>query len=338
VNVCLSSAGRRVALLECFRSAMRGLGLNGRVFAVDCSRSAPAFHLADAAWTVPACSSPEFVRAMLELCGRERIGLVVPTIDTELAAYARHLADFAAIGVTAAVSGPETVAIAADKLATHRWLVANGFPTVRQALAQEVIGSPQGWSFPLIAKPRGGSAGMGVICVRSLAALEMAANERDDLVIQEIAPGSEHTVNVYVDRAGRCRCTVPHRRLEVRHGEVSKALTVKHQGLMGLAQRLAETLPDAYGALNIQCFVTDGDISIIEINPRFGGGYPLAQAAGADFPRWLIQETAGLPLDAPSGGSADWQDDLAMLRYDEAVFVPGEWLDRGRREQGGERW
>jgi carbamoyl-phosphate synthase large subunit len=308
---------------------MRELGLSGRVFAVDCSRTAPAFHLADAAWKVPPCASPDFVPAMLELCAREQIGLIVPTIDTELPAYARHRADFAAIGTTAAVSGPEAVAIAADKLSTHRWLTDNGFPTVRQAMPEEVMDNPEAWSFPLIAKPRGGSAGMGVICVRTVAALKVAASERDDLVVQEIAPGWEHTVNVYVDRLGRCRCAVPHRRLEVRHGEVSKAVTVKHQGLMDLAKRLAETLPDAYGALNTQCFVADGDVRIIEINPRFGGGYPLAQAAGADFPRWLLQETAGLPLDPPEADSDQWQDNLAMLRYDEAVFVRGEWVGCG---------
>jgi len=331
VNICLSSAGRRVALLDCFRRGMRGLGLSGRVFAVDCSHTAPTFHLADAAWKVPPCTSPDFVPAMLELCAREQIGLVVPTIDTELPAYARHRADFAAIGATAAVSGPETVSIAADKLSTHRWLTDNGFPTVRQALPQEVMANPEPWSFPLIAKPRGGSAGMGVIRVKTMAALEVAAGESDDLVVQEIAPGCEHTVNVYVDGSGRCRCAVPHRRLEVRHGEVSKAVTVKHQGLMKLAKRLVEALPEAYGALNIQCFVRDGDVRIIEINPRFGGGYPLAQAAGADFPRWLLQETAGLPLDPPEVDSDQWQDNLAMLRYDEAVFVRGEFIDCASR-------
>ncbi len=112
--------------------------------------------------------------------------------------------------------------------------------------------------------------------------------------------------------------------MEVRSGEVSKALTVKHQGLMGLARQIAEALPDAYGAMNIQCFLADEYVmKIIEINPRFGGGYPVAHAAGADFPRWLLQEAAGMSVDADFD---QWQDNLAMLRYDEAVFVPGELL------------
>ncbi|MFB3880270.1 MAG: ATP-grasp domain-containing protein [Armatimonadota bacterium] len=343
MNVCLSSAGRRAALLECFREAMRGLGVEGRVFVVDSSRTAPTFHLADDAWQVPPCTSPEFIPAVLELCGRERIELVVPTIDTELPAYADHREQFAAAGVAVAVSGPETVSIAADKVLTHSWLSAHGFPTVRQATPEEVLARPGEWRFPLIAKPRGGSAGLGVVCARSPEALQVAAAERDDLVVQEIAPGREHTVNLYVDRTGRCLCAVPHLRMEVRSGEVSKAMTVKDRGLIAAAKRLAETLPEARGPLNFQCFVDEapsprtyresqgeGDprIRIIEINPRFGGGYPLTHAAGANCTRWLLQETAGLPVDEPY---EDWQDGLVMLRYDEAVFVSGERIEAAPR-------
>ena len=346
MNICLLSAGRRVALLECFRGAMRGLGLTGRVFVVDCSRSAPTFYLADDAWKVPPCTAPDFVPTLLDLCERERIRLIVPTIDTELPAYAAHRQDFAAIGVTVAVSGPETVAIAADKILTHRWLTDNGFPTVRQATPAEVLARPDEWRFPLIAKPRGGSAGMGVIRATSPEALRLAVAERDDLVVQEMAPGREHTVNLYVDQSGRCLCAVPHRRIEVRGGEVSKAVTVKDPGLIAMAKRIAEALPEARGPLNFQCFLEPhpsplpargegqgGGVSlirVIEINPRFGGGYPLTHAAGADFTRWLLQETVGLPVDAACD---DWQDGLAMLRYDEAVFVPAERIEcRGGSE------
>jgi len=244
------------------------------------------------------------------------------------------------------------VAIAADKILTHRWLTDNGFPTVRQAIPAEVLARSGDWRFPLIAKPRGGSAGMGVICAASPEALRLAAAERDDLVVQEMAPGREHTVNLYVDQSGRCLCAVPHQRVEMRGGEVSKAVTVKDPGLVAMAKRIAEALPDARGPLNFQCFLDEGgseapatvpsdarpaaqaplapDIRVIEINPRFGGGYPLTHAAGADFTRWLLQETVGLPVDAACD---DWQDGLAMLRYDEAVFVPAERIEcRGGSE------
>ena len=103
---------------------------------------------------------------------------------------------------------------------------------------------------------------------------------------------------------------------------MSEARTVKHRGLMELTKAIVEALPEGYGVFNIQGFVSEtGEIRIIEINARFGGGYPLAYAAGADFPRWLLQDALELPVDAAFDS---WQEDLTMLRYDEAVFVAGE--------------
>ena len=321
MNICLSSAGRRVALMGAFRDALSTLTLPGRVSAVDCSLASAAYHSADAAWTVPLCRDPEFIPRMLELCRHEAIQLVVPTIDTELPMYAKAREDFSARGVAVAVSRPEVIEISADKTGTHAWLVSHGFPTVRQASLAEVLAAPDEWQFPLIVKPARGSAGIGVQRVDSREALSLCATDSRDMVVQELAPGAEYTTNCYVNRAGKCLCTVPHRRLEVRAGEISKGVTRKHPGLMDLARRIAETLPGAYGAITVQAFLADDDtIRVIEINPRFGGGYPLSHAAGADFPRWLIQEALGQTVDTEC---TDWRDNLAMLRYDDAVFVDG---------------
>ena len=95
---------------------------------------------------------------------------------------------------------------------------------------------------------------------------------------------------------------------------------MKNLGLMELARAVAEALPDAYGPLNVQCFVDEhGLIRIIEMNARFGGGYPLAHRAGARFTDLLLEELEGRPISYVD----DWTDDLAMLRYDEAIFVSG---------------
>ena len=144
--------------------------------AVDVSWNAPALHLAEAAWQVPSCRSPEFIPFLLELCQRERIGLLIPTIDTELGMYAAHREAFRKVGATVAVSGPATIRIAEDKVITQAWLVSHGFPTVRQALARDVLARPEGWNFPLIVKPRFGSAGKGVEVVHSWEALRMASD------------------------------------------------------------------------------------------------------------------------------------------------------------------
>jgi len=274
----------------------------------------------DQFFEVPRCDSSEFLPSLLKICKENRVKLVIPTIDTELAFYADHRKDFADIGTTVAVSSPETVEICADKVTTHRWLVENGLPTVRQTTPESVLHNGLGWTFPLVVKPRRGSASIGCAKVPTREVLRALSQERTDLLVQEFALGYEHTVNVLVDQRGKCLCAVPHVRLEVRAGEVSKGTTAKHKGLMDLTTQIAELLPGSYGPLNIQCFLgPTGTLQVTEINARFGGGYPLAHRAGADFPKWMLEELLQL---SSSASANQWEDGLTMLRYDDAVFLP----------------
>lgn len=321
--ILISSVGRRTQLIGCVRQSLRELNLTEAVFGVDSSRTAPGAFLVDKFFPVPPCDDAEFLPRVLTICKENRVSLLIPTIDTELAVYAAHRNDFAAIGTTVAVSSPETVEICGDKVKTHNWLVKNGFPTVCQTtLAAYLQNGHQadGLTLPVMVKPRCGSASIGCARVATREMLRALSQERTDLLVEQMALGKEHTVNILVDRRGRCLCSVPHLRLEVRAGEVSKGVTVKHRGLMELAAKIAEHLPGAYGALNIQCFLgSTGSVQVTEINARFGGGYPLAHRAGADFPKWLLEELLG---HVSSVREPDWEDGLTMLRYDDAVFLP----------------
>jgi carbamoyl-phosphate synthase large subunit len=306
-----------VGLSNNFRQSFSELGIKGRIIAIDAMPHSPAGQLADAYYVVPPCTDSGFVAEVLDLCKREDVNLIVPTIDPELPVYARAKNEFSKKGTHVVISSAETVAICSDKVQTHSWLVSQGFPTPRQATPEVVLGNPQEWPSRLILKPKNGSASIGIRVVTTINELE--AYRADGLVVQELVSGAEHTINVFVDREGHCRCAVPHLRMEVRAGEVSKGCTVKDQRLIGLASKIAETLPGAYGALNVQCFLTpSGDLQIIEMNARFGGGYPLAHHAGAHMTTWLLEEAMG---DTPHGPFDQWQDGHVMLRYDEAVFL-----------------
>ncbi len=316
-NVLISSAGRRVGLLQCFRQSLEG---RGKIVTADLSSTAPAPQFADRSTLVPRCTAPEFIPEILALCHREAVALVVPTIDTELAAYAVAAGSFREAGIAVCVSSPETVHIGGDKKTTNAWLRANGFPCVRQASPQQVLSQRGQWQLPVIAKPVGGSASIGIRVIKEWSELESLASGDSGYVVEEIARGREFTINVYVSKRGKCIAAVPHWRVEVRAGEVSKGVTRKNPELMSLGRRIAEALPGAWGPLNIQCFLDgDGTIRVFEINARFGGGYPLAHHAGAQFTSWLLDEIEGRELQPYDA----WEDNLAMLRFDDAVYLSG---------------
>ena len=325
MNLLLSSAGRRVELIGCFRRALTKLSLGGEIIAVDASPYAPALQAADRAFVVPRCDETGFLDRLLEICAGQSVSAVIPTIDTELTVLAAAHDRFAAAGVRLWMSSPETVAIADDKRLTHNWLTARGLPMPAQCEVAAALSAPLEWPAPLILKPARGSASVGI---RRLDDREyLPGGSCRDLIVQRVAPGTEYTVHVWVDDAGRTACAVPCRRMEVRAGEVSKAITVKDPGLMSLAAAAAEALPGSRGPLNVQIFQDDdGAMRIIEINARFGGGYPLADRSGAAFARWLIEETLGL---RPRYQFDAWRDELVMLRFDEAFFASAAELSAG---------
>ncbi len=318
VTLLISSAGRRVELIECFRSSARELGLDLRVLAVDVNLGmSAACQAADAAFPVPRCTTPGFVPELVALCAREHVQLVVPTIDTELKMLADHQTDFRRIGTRVVVSSADTVRLARDKAATARFLSAYGIPSPRTALLAEVLDQPGSWSWPLMLKPIAGSSSVGIRQAQNLDDARRAAAERPDFLAQELLRGGEYTVNLFFDHSGALRAAVPHHRYEVRAGEVSKGITERHPGLTKLAWQLGSALKGAQGPLCFQAIVSeDGPAHVFEINARFGGGYPLAHQAGAPFTRWLLEEAAGLP----SSACDNWQAGVVMLRYDAALF------------------
>jgi carbamoyl-phosphate synthase large subunit len=309
-GILVSSAGRRVALLELLRRDAEALGLAPRLIATDLRPPlSAACAVADLALAVPPAAHPEFAEALVAICRAHEVRLLVPTIDPELAPIAAVAARLRAAGTHVNISSPGAVAVARDKLLTARAL---GPDAPRTALPAEVLQAPEGWSFPLLAKPRAGSASSGI---RRVATIDEVRALPDGHVVQQLLAGREFTVNLFVSD-GRTLAAVPHLRREVRAGEVAKAITLRHPALAAIAERLPGAVPGLAGALCFQA-IEDGEApKLIEINARFGGGFPIAHQAGAPFTRWLVAQAAGLPVAAAD----DWREGVTMLRYDAAAF------------------
>jgi carbamoyl-phosphate synthase large subunit len=316
-NVLLSSAGRRVALLAGLRQDLADLNQDSLIVATDMSALSAASHKADRFVRVPPVQDQTFESMILDLIRIHNIGLVIPTIDTELPVYARLRDSLMAEGRVVLVSGPTTTDISADKRKTFDWLTQRNLPTVRQWDLKTAKNEADQMPYPVIVKPSTGSASIGVSRVDRPE--DLIALDTDDLIVQELASGEEYTVDVWVDREGSVRCVVPRKRLEVRGGEVSKGVTEGRADVIEAVHAVVASLPDPFGPLTVQVFAGDaGEVRTIEINPRFGGGFPLSWAAGARYTKWAAQDAMGQEY-VPT--EFEWRDGLVMLRYDDAVFL-----------------
>ena len=173
--------------------------------------------------------------------------------------------------------------------------------------------------FPCFMKPIGGSCSQGVKAIPSADYLAPVDILNPSNLFQELVPSHwiEYTVDLYYSKFGVLLGCIPRQRLEVRGGEISKGITRRDNVLQVLRERLG-TISGARGVLTLQIFVDQSREKIlgIEINPRFGGGYPISHAAGANYPCMLIKEYL---LGESMSFQNDWCSDLVMLRYDNMI-------------------
>jgi len=316
MNILVLSAGRRVSLIRGFKEALETQ--TGSVFAADmCPEMSAACHVADMFFQVPHCQSSEFIEELIRLCQKNKISLIIPTIDTELFILSSARERFSEIGVEVLVSDQEIIKICRDKRLTAEFFESIDLNTPKVYKKDEM-------QFPVLVKPYDGSLSAGVILVSKPSELTQdIMDNKKNMFCQYIDPTvhDEFTVDMYFDRSGVLQCVVPRKRMEVRGGEVSKAITIKNKIIEKFFECF-ESVEGIRGCINLQLFMHQKteDFWCIEINPRFGGGYPLTRLAGATFEQWIVDEYFnGKQISKCS----NWKKNLIMLRYDDEVLVDG---------------
>jgi len=318
VGILITSAGRRAELVKIWKdSAHSILGLASRVYANDLKSSlSAACQLADQSFVICPCTEPEYPAQVLEQCLAHSIKLVIPTIDTELQAFAEARTTFEAAGVYVVVSDPELVRQCRDKRRTAALFASLSIPTPK-------ILDPAHLTFPCFMKPVGGSCSQGTKAIHSADHLAPVDIRNPNNLFQELVPSHwiEYTLDLYYSKSGDLLGCVPRQRLQVRGGEISKGITRKDKILQSLKSCLAR-LKGARGVVTLQIFVDPSREQTlgIEINACFGGGYPMSHAAGVDYPGMLIREyLKGECLNYDEA----WKDNLMMLRHDTMVVSSG---------------
>ena len=313
MNILFTCAGRRTYLLKYFKENMAE---GDKVVATDMQLSAPALQAADVKLQVPAVYDPEYVNITLKICEEQKIDALISLNDLELPILAENKAKFEALGVKVIVSAPQVIDIAFDKYKTAQWVESLGLVApktyvrladVKEALAKGEI------EFPLFMKPRWGSGSIGLESIADMEELDIyynllmkkikktilaTASVGDEyIMIPEKLTGSEFGLDIMNDLTGKNVAVSVKQKLAMRAGETDKAVTVDLPEVREMGKKIGEALGHI-GNLDVDIMQrADGAYCVLELNPRFGGGYPFSYEAGVNMPKAIIQWVKGEEVD-----------------------------------------
>ena len=312
MNILFTCAGRRTYLLKYFKEQ---LGDDGLIIGADMQLSAPALSAADIKEQVPAVYADNYIDCVLDICRRRNVKAVISLNDLELPILSANRDRFEEEGITLLVSRQEVIDICFDKYRTAKYVESIGLNTpltfVNLYKAKEAIVDGR-LTFPLELKPRWGSGSIGIEFVNDMDELEevyallqkkvkksilATASQGDEyILIQEKIEGQEYGMDVMNDLKGNNRGVSVKKKLAMRAGETDKAQTIDNSAIRAVGQTLGESLRHI-GNLDVDVFEKDGKYYVLELNPRFGGGFPFSYEAGVNFPKAIIEWLKGNEID-----------------------------------------
>lgn len=317
MRILFTGIGRRIELVQAFRSAALALGIELKIIGTDLTGTAPALAFCDEAYICVPMKDPDYIDCLLNICLEKTIDLVIPTIDTDLLILSENRKRFEKMGIKVMISAPDLIRACRDKNMTYNCFTEHG---LRAPVTVSRIDDYR-YGFPAFIKPKDGSSSINAFKVENEKELIELSKRIKDYIIQPFIGGQEYTVDIFCNWSGKPIWITPRKRLQVRAGEVLKTEIYMDRRIISDMKRFCEEIKPC-GPVTIQLIRDSNGIDwYIEINPRFGGGAPLSMKAGARSAETVLKLMNGETVEYSENAS----DHAIYSRYDQSVCInPGK--------------
>jgi carbamoyl-phosphate synthase large subunit len=299
--VLFTCAGQRVDIVDAFNDA------GATTIAADVNALAPALYRARHSVLVPEVEDEAYVPALRALVEEHDVKVIVPLTDLDQVTLAESRDELRTLVL---LPDAETVERLGDKYLAHVLFEERGIESPPTWLPN---GVPDDAPFPLLVKARHGFGSRHIYRAEDRAQLGFFLGYTPvDSIVQACMAGEEFSVDVFCDLDGRCLNAIPRTMIESKGGESIKGMTIRDEQLIEVAREVAEKLK-LVGPANIQCFrERDARHYVTDINPRFGGGFPLPLAAGGRYPELTLALARG---EHPEPNLGDFREGIVMTRF-----------------------
>ncbi|MBR0415001.1 MAG: ATP-grasp domain-containing protein [Clostridia bacterium] len=314
MNILLTSVGRRSYLVHYFKEELKG---RGRVFVSNSSELSPAFRVADGHTVTPLIYDEDYIPYLIDYCQNNCINAIISLFDIDLPILAMNKQRFRDNNIEVIVSDSRVIDICNDKWKTYLFLKENGFYVPETFLDIDVALNEieaHRLNFPLFVKPRWGMGSISVFKAENQEELivfyhkisrevhhsylkyESAIDKEHCVLIQQMLTGQEYGIDVINDLNGTYQNTIVKQKIAMRAGETDCAKTVYNETISTLGESISKKLRHV-GNLDADVFLVGNKPYVLEMNARFGGGYPFSHMAGVNLPQAIVQWLANEPAD-----------------------------------------
>ncbi|MBD5095468.1 MAG: ATP-grasp domain-containing protein [Lachnospiraceae bacterium] len=317
MNILILSVGTKCKLVEYFKNE----GAFDKIVTTDCAEHVPAAYISDMHYLVPPIKSADYRTTINEICEKENINVILPLYEDELELIATYKSEFEDRGILAVISDAAIIRMCRDKYALYKNLVKHGISCIDTYdfdTEQDLISR---LPLPVIVKQRkgAGSVGMFKICDESL--MDYLTKKEKNLIVQPYIEAEEYGIDVYVDLIGGHIVEIfAKKKLRMRDGETEISRAIKDDALFELVEKIVRVMNFA-GPIDMDIFKYNGEYYLLEINPRFGGGYPHAYECGVNFMKYIANNAQG-KMNPPQIGN--YKTGNILLKYKEVMLLNEE--------------
>lgn len=313
MNVMLTSVGRRAYMVKYFKEV---LGKEGKVYVCNSDDKSIAFKYADEKVISPLIYDKNYIPFLKKYCKKNAIDILISLFDIDLLILAQHKKEFEDIGTTVIVSEPQIIEICNDKWKTYNFLVEHGFHTPRSFLdLNEVICRIKSGEldYPIVVKPRYGCGSISIAMAydeEDLNYLTKKANKdiedsylkyesavtENKVIYQECLQGQEYGADIINDLSGTPQNIIVRKKIAMRSGETDIAELVDEPRIKEVLLQLGG-ITNHVANMDCDVFLVNGVPYVLEMNARFGGGYPFSHMGGCNLPKAIVDWVQGKCVD-----------------------------------------
>lgn len=276
------------------------------LFVADCwpksacghSKYCKKFHL------IPGFEEPEYIPAILEVCKKDRIDIVLPVHQEDLIEIARNKEAIEAAGFRLPIPAYTLIDLAIDKYRMFKLARDLSLAVPETHLLTEINPSDLGRSIdlPVLVKLRRSTGQRGQKKVGSVAEFEahirslLGAHAEDDIIVQEFIPGTVrdamYTVGLLYDHRHHLKACIPLKKIRSKPytgGTAICTVAENRADVREMATKLMGAFSEWEGIADVEIKVDpEGKPRFIEVNPRPWGSIYGSYVAGVDLPAlWL---------------------------------------------------